>query len=238
MHPRMRSWSTWFGPRSSCGTTSTAATPRCVWRDGILATTLLGSAPSIANDLAHGLCKLIGSDTLVSRKRYCIGVAQMSSCSARTPLFMLPLAFHLLTIPLTPNPSPPSLRVGERGERVYCSAVAASSEDSRYFTNRSISAGFQQPHLNRFLPSRSTSTGGYRCGARLGQFVYGSIFGRKYHPRQQAQLPPSARQNHLTLSPLSPKLVWGRGVGGEGADLLDSPINRGFDQTSHAESVL
>ncbi len=30
--------------------------------------------------------------------------------------------------PLTPNPSPPSLRVGERGERVYCFAVAASSE--------------------------------------------------------------------------------------------------------------
>ena len=73
----------------------------CVWREGILATKLLGSAPSMANDLPHALCKLIGSDTLVSHKRYCIGVVRMSSCSARTPLFMLPLAFHLLTIPLT-----------------------------------------------------------------------------------------------------------------------------------------
>ena len=98
---------------------------------------------------------------------------------------MLPLSCHLLTIPPHPQPLSPSASLGERGDRVYCFSVAASSEDSRYFTNRSISAGFQQPHLNRFLPSRSISTGGHLYGARLGQFVYRSIFGRKYHPRQQ-----------------------------------------------------
>jgi hypothetical protein len=53
-----------------------------VWWNPILATELLVSAPSIANDLPHVTCKLISANTLVSRKRDRICVARSSSCSA------------------------------------------------------------------------------------------------------------------------------------------------------------
>ena len=70
-------------------------------RNRILATKLLVSAPSIANDLPHVTCKLVSANTLVSRERDRIRIAWRPPCSARTPSFMLSLAFHLLTIPLT-----------------------------------------------------------------------------------------------------------------------------------------
>ena len=53
-----------------------AAKVGCVWRDRILATKLLGSTPSIANNLPHSLRKLVGSDTLLARKPDCIWVAR------------------------------------------------------------------------------------------------------------------------------------------------------------------
>ena len=47
-----------------------------VWWNRILATKLLVSAPSIANDLPHVTCKLVSANTLVSRKRDRIWVAR------------------------------------------------------------------------------------------------------------------------------------------------------------------
>ena len=54
----------------------------CVGWNRILATKLLISTPSIANDLPHVTCKLVSANTLVSRKRDRIWVARRSSCSA------------------------------------------------------------------------------------------------------------------------------------------------------------
>ncbi len=51
----------------------------------ILATKLLVATPSIANDLPHSTCKLVSSNTLVSRKRDRIWVVRRLSCSAQTP---------------------------------------------------------------------------------------------------------------------------------------------------------
>jgi len=48
----------------------------------ILATKLLVSAPSIANDVPHGAGELVSVNTLASRKRDRIWVARSSSCSA------------------------------------------------------------------------------------------------------------------------------------------------------------
>jgi hypothetical protein len=48
----------------------------------ILATELLVSAPSIANDLPHVTGKLVSASTLVSRERDRIWVARRLSCSA------------------------------------------------------------------------------------------------------------------------------------------------------------
>ena len=82
----------------------------------ILATKLLVSTSSIANDLPHGMCKLVSSNTLVARKRGRIWVARSLACSARSPPHHAPL-FTPADFPPPPPPPTSSLLGGEGDSR-------------------------------------------------------------------------------------------------------------------------